>query len=466
MDNSSEYKFGAVPVALAPQGIAPPARPLIEDDDDGPTLLDDIDENSADDELLGPSEEEDDLDLDIDDSKDLDDDNADRLDIGAVDVDEEADPNRSSALDELPFDEGGDAPPVFADDEGHVGDETGPLDGHDNFGDNMLPATQDDGGAEGLSDGSESFLDEANLPAIDADAEGDFELTDLLAEMGFGSDEAWEIVQGFASDLSLTDVSAHGGLVVAAGTAAIVLGRGEQALRVRQLDEAATACVASEDRVYLGTRRGIELLSVGEGGSVLCERANISELVVAALQLFALADGSLLRVDLASGATHVLRTDVSSIGAAQGTLFITTTSGTLERLRGHDGDFEPIKLDSATRSAVEQGATIAACTSKALLLIGEGGVVRVSEAGRARVLDVESVVAAAACGAEEFLLLSADSATFSVSTVAKTGDVNHVARVTTSQADAPTAIAWDQTRELAFVAGPGGLFALRPRLEH
>jgi len=112
-----------------------------------------------------------------------------------VDVDEEADPNRSSALDELPFDEGGDAPPVFAD-EGNVGDETGPLDGHDNFGDNMLPATGDDGGAEGLSDGSESFLDEANVPAIDADAEGDFELTDLLAEMGFGSDEAWEIAHG------------------------------------------------------------------------------------------------------------------------------------------------------------------------------------------------------------------------------------------------------------------------------
>ena len=75
---------------------------------------------------------------------------------------------------------------------------------------------------------------------------------------------AWEIAPGFASDVSLTSVRASGGTVVGAGAAAVLIGAGEHTLRVRAIEQAAHACAASGDRVFIATARGVEVLGPGD----------------------------------------------------------------------------------------------------------------------------------------------------------------------------------------------------------
>ncbi len=441
-------------VAISPWSCAA----VVEDDE--PHDLDHESEKLVDDEALGVDgdAELDTDDIDIDESSDLSDESADKLDIGGMDVQEES--GARSADDDAPFDgsvfdEGG--VPTFAD-EGDASDEVGPTDAViEGFGDDGLPSTTDDGGAEGLSDGSETVLDEDLLPAMDIGVEGDFELNDLLSEMGLGGDDAWEIAPGFSSDVSVGSVRANGGRVVAVGAAVVLIGAGEQALRVRPLEQAAHDCAVSGERVFIVTSRGVEVLGPGDARKLLAAATGVSALAIAAEQLFVLVGHALSRIDVTTGKAQLLRNDVTSMGAADGTLFVTTEENQLDRLRGHDGDFERCESDVP--------GLIVACASKALLLSEDEKAFRFDDRYRRRALDAERVVAGAAFAAEELLLLSVEAGAFVVSLVDKVGDVRRIARVAHT-AEPPVALAWDPSRELIFVAGPAGLLALRRRLSH
>ena len=431
------------------------------EEDDEPHELDEPSENLVDDEAMGV-DGDDELDIDVDESSDLSDEEADKLDIGGIDVHDDAEGSAADAdapLDGSVFDEGG--APTFAD-EGVADDEAGPMDEvGDGLRDDALPMTADDGGAEGLSDGSETILDEGLLPAMDAGVEGDFELNDLLSEMGLGGDDAWEVAPAFGSDVSLAAVSANDGVVVGAGAAAVVISAGEQTSRVRPLEQAASHCVTSGGRVFLATGRGVEMLGPGDSRRLLAPVTNVSAIAIAAEQLFVLADGALVRVDIATGKSHRLKSGVTSIGASDGTLFAANAESQLERLRGHDGDFERCTADAMGPGPLR----ILGCAPKALLLADGEKAFRVDDRFQARTLEVEGAVAGAPFSTEELLVLSTEPGAFAVSLVDKLGEVRRIARVAHT-GEPPVALAWDASRELIFVAGPAGLLALQRRLSH
>lgn len=371
--------------------------------------------------------------------------------------------------------------PSFSDAPPDGGDEPHPEIGHE-MDDDALPSTADDGGAEGIGDGSESFVDESALPAMDADAGGDFELPDLLEELGFGGDGPWELLGTFSTELRLSAVTCREGTLVAVGSAALVVDRGAPAPRVRALAEPAIGCAIVDGSVALATRRGVELLELPSTSPAraIVERPDVQAVAFASGQLWALAGSTLLKVDLASGRAAPVRDDVRSIGAAQGTLFVVDGSGLL-RLRGGDGAFEAISLDETARRFIGGDTTIAASSPSALLLMKEGRALVVSSSGSSTSIPREGLLAgtfraAVGIGQGELAtaLLVAEAVDGGLDLVSASGAGDGTATTLLhvgperARADASErwGIAWDATREIAVVAGPNGLFSMRPRVEH
>lgn len=427
-------------------------------------------DGGAEDDALGlPGDA--DVDLDGEDSSNhgTDDAGSDHLDIGLHDVFDEGQKGADDAAG-IAQDAGDEFVPTF--DDFHGGGSDDPIEDTTEHDDDALPATADDGGAEGIGDGSESEVDEAALPAMDADAGGDFELTDLLEEMGFGGEEPWETVPQLGRDVALACVRCREGMIAAAGSAAaLLLDKGTLAPRVRRLTEGAFDCALSEEALVLATRRGIELLDVSLSSAprVIVERADIADVAVAAGQIWARAGSQLLRVDALTGHTEVVREDVTGVAAAQGTLFVTTAAkrGSLERLRGHDGAFEKIDVDGATREALGRGATIAACTPSVLVLVQEGSAQIVSVTGASTRLPCEGVVAATfrgLGGGAKPLVLARTERGMELMTFDAKGTPSSIA--TLEEAPGEWRVTWDASREIAVVVGPKGLIGLRPRLKH
>ncbi|NUP04556.1 MAG: hypothetical protein HOW73_00665 [Polyangiaceae bacterium] len=420
---------------------------------------------------LGPREEDEEA-LEDDSDRSLEDAYSDDLDIGGVDIAFE-----EGALGKRVDDTAGiehdvdDFAPSFDDGASEAGDEPVSELATDD-GVDLLPSTADDGGAEGIGDGSEAEVDEAALPAMDADAGGDFELNDLLEEMGFGGAEPWESVPQLSRDDALACVTSLDGLILAAGSAVVVVDRGALSPRVRPLASAAHGCALTSGGVVLATARGVETIAAAATSApkVLFAQADVGAIAVAAATLWVLAGTRLFRVDPASGANKVVRDDVLTMSAAQGTLFVGTSSpvAALERLRGDDGAFEPLDCDAATEQLLEAGATIAASSPGHLVLVHEGRGLLVRVGGASLPLPRERIVAATFRGhtdAALLLLVRAGEGLEMVSIDAHGAEVSAVKVMSPASGDA-YAIAWDATREIALIAGPQGLAAMRPRLQH
>ena len=444
--------------------------------DDPPGIEGDLGDETEDpahgDEALGPSDDLGD-DLDVTEDGNLDDAGADELDIGGVDfgfaerAPDDADAAGIAGSDEVFEPEFEDRADAGADEPHaeHPADEL----------DDVLPATPDDGGAEGIGDGSEAELDETHLPAMDADAGGDFELHDLLKEMGFGDAEPWEAVGAHAADDALSCVACERGVVVAAGSAVALMDQGATTPRLRPLVEPAHACALTGDWVVLATRRGVEVTDLAKLSEprVVLARPDVSAITLVGGTLWLLAGSSLMRLDVGTGAAELARDDVTSIGASGGTLYVGCASrgGRLERLRGDDGAFEGVRLEAAAMRALESGARLAAAAPGVVVLLGGGRCTLAFAEGRAVTVDVEDVVAAAVRAsppAARVLLLTHSDAALRLLEIDEGGRTTADVRLPVSAASgaAQHAVAWDAARELALVAGPHGLVALRPRLKH
>lgn len=370
--------------------------------------------------------------------------------------------------------------PGFEDGASHSG-EAGPND-HEGLGEietdeATLPATADDGGAEGIGDGSESELDEDSLPEMDADAGGDFELHDLLDEMGFGTDEPWEVVPELSRGVALAAGATRDGQIVAAGSALVSIAPGTLGMKVRALGEPAFACAALGGHIILATRRGIELVDANLGAAgpcapiVVVPRPDIVMIAVAGQRLWALAGSTLLKVELTSGAVEAVRDDVLAIAAAQGTLFVASVAqrGMIERLRGDDGAFEGVESAESTRRFLQRGATIAASSSGHLLLLLEGRGLLMRIGGPATLLTLENIVAATFRGqgeATRALLLVDRTGKRELVSATDDGALTTLLALDGPADGAPSSIVWDPTRELAVLATSQGLVGLRPRLKH
>lgn len=441
-------------------------------DEERPGIDDEIGEEPAGDaeldDALGPSADLDD-ELDVLEGGGLDDAGAEDLDIGGMDggfADREGDHDDSAGIagaDEA-FEPDFQDRAEERDDEPQQELPTGEPE-------EALPWSADDGGAEGIGDGSEAEVDEASLPAMDADAGGDFELPDLLREMGFEEPEPWEPVASLAGDDALCSVVVAHGAMAAAGSAIVALERGATAPRLRPLVERANGCAIVGDQVALATRRGVELSELARlpEPRVVLPRADLKAISAVGSRAWALAGSSLLRVDLASGAAELALAEVTSIAASEGTLYAATARGGLSRLRGEDGAFESLPVDETARRALEAGAQLVAAAAGVLALVGEGRCTLAFVDGRALTLDAEGVRAAAVRalpGEPRVLLVARGDAGARLVEVDITGRETGEAALPAAAAAEPCAAVWDPARELALIASAQGLYTLRPRVRH
>ncbi|MFO0550254.1 MAG: hypothetical protein U0271_17805 [Polyangiaceae bacterium] len=446
-------------------------------DDDEPSVPDDLElppdapkRGPLDDETLGPEGGAgDDLDLPVLGGTNDDRDAAD-LDIGlAIDEPRDGSTAHDDALFEVDL---GDAVHDFEDHGGPASaDAFEPSAEWSDHDDNALPSTADDGGAEGFTEGNEVDVDENQLPELDSDSGEEFDDAAILAELGLGADEPWEAATEFTSDVPVHALAIGDGCVAAVGSAMLWLDRGASPPRVRKLAERAHGCTMLGSTVWIATKRGLEVVAA-DGPRVVVARPDIVAIAAAAGSVFALAGTSLLRVDPTSGVASVVHDAALAMGASEGAVLVSSArrSGALERLRGQDGDFEPIETPATVAAALQSGGRIAACgpSDAIAVLQAQGASLLVLRHGRVQTLDVAGAHAVAFHRASAVLIV-ADSAE-GLALLHATADAVEavtVARVHGRGPDAaPSAIVWDPTREVAIVASSAGLTALRQRVRH
>jgi hypothetical protein len=480
------------------------ALPALEDED----LIDvELPPMDADEEDTERESGEDDLELDALDDGDgdpLDDAEASDLDGGAegAELDELDDDPRDGDADEQidvgPLDDdliGAEAEPASAELEadGITGDddEVDELDDGD-----------DDSGDEGTHEPVEDEVDEDALPAIDADDDGDFEDASLVGEAwddeladaplpGWG-DTRWEAREGAGAELPCRAVAARDGRVVAAGEAVLVVDQGACVARRVGPEGGAQALTLGEDGAALiATRRGqlIGLSPTGQATPLSAWRARFGGLALASTpgRAWALergADGALWSLGGSPALVTMAREQgVMAIAASGASLFALTNDAAglhLQRLRSDDEGWQPTHLAGAAR-AIAAGSEVhlaAAAQGRALAIAEPTRGLAVSRDGGAsfQALGVVGVVAVAFAGDDEAapaLALVASSLGDGVCLVEvlPDGTALRVAELparrsnssTPHEDDAPErafGMAWDATRELVWIAHPGGLVAL------
>jgi hypothetical protein len=388
------------------------------------------------------------------------------LDIGEL-VSEVAPTSTSDTQDGFLHDDG--EPSLF--DEAHASlledhhDE--PDAGHEELHD-LLPSSPDDGGAEGMLDGTEGDVREDDLPELDADAEGELELEEMLKQLGFASDgvEPWEVAPAFGFDRPLVAVVSREGSIAAAGEALVVIGKGEIAPRARPLPDPAVACAWLGPRVLFATSRGIQLAEGSGANLAAIPLAGVTALAVAAGRAWALAGVSLHAIDERTSTAEVARTDVAQIASTSSTLYAVSRSGADARLlslRAQDRDWDELAVTRDLLEHLARGATLVASAAGAVAAIDTAATLLWRPgSGRSTSIPLEDVAAATFCGDGPHapLLLATESGALTVFEekrgLAEVGALPFT----------PRALAWDATRDLAYAVGPGGLVALGPRVTH
>jgi hypothetical protein len=479
------------------------ALPALEDED----LIDvELPPMDADEDDAARESDEEDFELDsLDDggSDPLDDAEASDLDGGAEgseidDVDGESNEDDEDDVDVGPLDDDliddETEPPIGADLEadGVAGDsdEVDELDDGD-----------DDGGQEGTNEPVEDEVDESALPGIDADDDGDFEDPSLVAEAW--EDELaetslpawaplrWKLREGAGTEVPCRAVASQGGRIVGAGDVLFVVDAGAYAARRIGPEEAAIAVTLDDNGTALvATRRGqlIEVSVDGRMTSLGEWRAHHGALTLAstpgrawALELG--ANGTLWSLAGSPRRVVVARErGVLAIAASGASLLALTSDGAgpcLQRLRSDDEGWQPMVLDGAAR-AVASGPAVAlasAAQGKVIALAEPTRGLVISRNGGAsfRPIDLVGVVAHAFAGDDEtapvlaLVLSSIDDEAYLVE-VAPEGTPLRVAELPLcpragdeaehDPMERVFAMAWDATREVAWVASPSGLMAI------
>lgn len=160
-------------------------------------------------------------------------------------------------------------------------------------------AHEDDGGAEGTGEDPSEDVDESELPALDADQDGDYEGEDLLAELPELADDRppgwdalpWVAVEGAGAAVPCSTLAVAGGYVVAGGGAALasepaarpggrprradraggdrgtvlVVDPGALSARRAGIDASAASIALTDGALIIATRRGNLLFSDDKG---------------------------------------------------------------------------------------------------------------------------------------------------------------------------------------------------------
>jgi hypothetical protein len=469
------------PVAAAPQRPDPDDEELVD--------LPPIDEDDGD--VPNDGDALDDLPHAREDAGDpFDDTLADDLDV-AIEIDEADDGSGESeaaedAIDVGALDEDIDDPGAEDDD----GRDEGALVDDDDVDADDGPG--DDGGLEGTDEPIEDEVDDAALPALDADDEGDFEdeaLLDgpMLAGEGVEglppwSDARWSAVEGAGASVPCRAVATCRGRVAATGDGTWIVDEGAHAARAA--DEAAGVSLAMTDAaVLLATTRGALLAGAPWAEASLAAiagwsaRGGPAKLAATADRAWALEGGAVWKVAEPSAVApaSVREGGVLAIAASGSALSVLTRGddgARIERLRGDDEAWSREPLEGAAQRIAEGRAPALATAAggRAVAVHDEAEGLALSRDGGRRFvhLPLARVLAAVFAGdaldAPLLVLVSrgADGAVHLVR-VDVDGDARLVAEVerTTDEGEGleAAAMAWDPAREVVWIASPAGLAA-------
>ncbi|MFT3764616.1 MAG: hypothetical protein QM820_03725 [Minicystis sp.] len=474
-------------------------------DPEDPELDEDLDLPPSDDEGEEEAEGAADDELpDAIDETDLDDAEADDLDVGGDDLE--------TSDDEM--DEPEAEVDVGALDEGIVVDEeaadTGEAEGApDDDGLNLDDtAGDDDGGAEGTSEDPGDGIDEGALPELD-DGEDDRDDGDL-AETLLTEDSSmppwaaarWAPLEGAGAALPCRAVAASGGRVAAAGEVLLLIEEGARTPQRPAFGEGSVAVAIGDDTVLAATAKGQLLVARGADAAALGSwRAGVEP----SLGLWP-AD-SARPVDLAAtpgrfwiraGAALLCSTSpVQPLAAVRdrGVLAITASAGVLvaltagaghpaiERFRGDDEGWAetPLSGDALRTTERDRGALrLAAAAGGRAVALCDQQRVAISRDGGATFTTIELGKVPAITFAGEgvdapllALLTPAQGPAAFVVEINVDGEASRVGElaaperegaVATTSPWSLSALAWDAAREVVWVASGAGLVALgRPR---
>ncbi len=362
--------------------------------------------------------------------------------------------------------------------------------------DDPRPRT-DDGGVEGTSEDIAAEVNEADLPELDQDDGGAFELDDLMRELragGLGHEsegDGWVVYEGWGARVPCFAIATDSGRILAGGDQLLFIEAGAEVARAAALPRRATAIAASPDGAVVGTARGV-LLATALGKSVttgapaptmalLDTDAPVRALAGFAGRTWALIGEELWQIGSPPAAPIRARSGILAMATARDSLVVLSASGALERYRGDDGDWEPIVLPSDARAmlALSDPKTISVCARGQTLALSSPSGIFVSREGGAKTaaIEIEHVVAIAFGGpvvdptlvvatsvADALVIVSVDQR--NRTRIEGRLDVGSPADASASGVAPHLAMIWDETREALFLATPAGLFAAGPRRTH
>lgn len=490
LENEEEMELPPLDADDDDEEAADPAleEGLIPPDDDGGDLLDDataadleigIDIGSDDDDPTGgdePAEE--------------------GIDVGPLDegIEDEDDAERPAGS---PIGRAGE----------DAGERHGPDDAFDDLDD--LDDGDDDGGQEGTDEPIEDEVNDEDLPELDADEGGDFEGEDLIAEL---QDQAledrlppwdaarWVAREGAGAAVPCCAVAVGRARVAAAGDVLLLVDEGAHATRRAGATAGGVSLAIAEAAIFVATARGglIAVSDAGGGPSAIASwraRRGPIELAATPGRLWIRSSDALWRIPTSVDAApaeagppaSIRDRGIQAITVSGGSLIALTidaTGASIERKRGDDEGWQVTPLTGdAMRAARGDGARIAATAGGAALCIADPTRdLCVSRDGGAsfHALPLQGVVAVAFAGddptAPLLAVLDVEEGAY-VALVPASGHPTLVAEIAAAGSDdpgggddiaplGPAAVAWDATREVAWIASRAGLLALGRARKH
>lgn len=417
----------------------------------------------------------------------LDDAEATDLDAGDDDLDETDDDDGSeeSDTDVGPLDD-----EVDIGEENELGDEGVGDTSHDDEGIDLEErAAADDGGIEGTSESPEDAVDEAALPALDADDdldEGDEDLAEVLlsdAQLELPPWDAarWTLLEGTGAVEPCSAVAIAAGRVAAAGEGLLVVGEGERTAERASFGAGVVAVAAADDLLITATARGQIAVSQGAWSEVTALgtlRAGQGPIELAATpgRGWVRSERALHCITPPDGLLAPVRErGVLALTASGGAILLLTEGAkgpVIERLRGDDEGRRTTPLRGPARRLVEGAAklgtiTLVAAAGGRAVAFTDGARIAVSRDGGASftLVTFGSIVALAFAGEEvgaTLLILVEGGAV--VQSPAQ-GEATRVATIE-GLGGAPAAIGWDPARECAWIACRAGLLAISKAPRH
>jgi hypothetical protein len=262
------------------------------------------------------------------------------------------------------------------------------------------------------------------------------------------------------------------GRVVAAGRSLAIVEALALGPRHVPLVDAARAIAITPRGLVLATSRGLLMVPLDVGikhgaASELWDRPDVTSVAFVGGRIFALGGGDLAVLDLAGGSAKVILKDVDAMAAAAGTVLARRYDGTFAALRGQDSGFEEIAISSGAELAAFEHFRVNA--ELAVLGWDDEGV-RVARPGETRPSEfslrgVIDVVFMSNARDADMLVVSSDEQTVVLSVANEKLGLREVKRLSRTEGSV-RCLAWDSTRELAFLAGNEGMIALGPRKPH